>query len=139
LPHTSGWITGCSIDAILGKRNPFFFRMKIFIVIILVIMGLTFFVTSNTEPVSLHFFSMTKSVPLSYILVFPSSIILILFALYHLIQRGKAYFIIRDLEDSLQSEQEKVLDIAKRTHELELENQKLKIRLGGTTFDDDSL
>ncbi|MFZ2187139.1 MAG: LapA family protein [Candidatus Moraniibacteriota bacterium] len=113
--------------------------MKIFIVIVLVIMGLTFFVTSNTGPVPLHFFTLTREVPLSFILVFPIGIALLVFAIYHVRQRSKANFIIRDLEDSLESEQEKVLEIVKRTHELEIENQKLKIRLGGTTFDDDSL
>lgn len=113
--------------------------MKIFIVLLVVVMGLTFFVTSNTEPVSLHFFTWTKDIPLSYILVFPIGVALLFSALFHLIQRSKTHFIIRDLEDNLENEQKKVLEIVKRTHELELENQKLKIRLGGTTFDDDSL
>lgn len=113
--------------------------MKIFIAIVLVIMGLTFFVTSNTEPVPLHLFTLTKNVPLSYILIFPIGITLFVFALYHLIQRRKASIIIRELEDSLESEQKKVLEIVRRTHELEIENQKLKIRLGGTAFDEDSL
>ena len=102
-------------------------------------MGLTFFVTSNTAPVPLHFFTLTKDIPLSYILVFPIGITLFLFSFYHLLQRRKTYSIIRDLEDDLENEQKKVLEIVKRTHELELENQKLKIRLGGTSFDDDSL
>ncbi len=102
-------------------------------------MGLTFFVTSNTAPVPLHFFTLTKDIPLSYILVFPIGITLLLFSFYHLLQRRKTYSIIRDLEDDIESEQKKVLEIVKRTHELELENQKLKIRLGGTSFDDDSL
>lgn len=115
--------------------------MKIFIVIVLVGMGLTFFVVSNTEPVPLHFFTLTKNVPLSFILIFPVGIVSLVFALYHMLQRSKAHFIIRELEDSLENEQEKVLEITKRTHELELENRKLKIRLGdtGTDFDEDSL
>lgn len=113
--------------------------MKIFILIVLVSMGLTFFVTSNTAPVPLHFFTLTKDVPLSLVLVFPTGITLLVFALYHLAQKRKASIVIRELEDDLQREQEKVLEIAKRTHELELENRKLKIRLGHTDFDEDSL
>lgn len=113
--------------------------MKNFILIVVIVMGLTFFVTSNTEPVSLHIFTLTKSVPLSFILVFPIGITLVLFGFYHLILRRKASIIIRDLEDNLESEQEKILEIVKRTHELEIENQKLKIRLGHTDFDEDSL
>lgn len=113
--------------------------MKNFIVILLVGMGITFFVTANTEPVPLHIFTLTKDVPLSYILVFPLGIALLVFSLLYLIQRRKAGIVIRELEDSLESEQEKVLETAKRTHELEIENRKLKIRLGHTDFDEDSL
>lgn len=113
--------------------------MKNLIVIVLVITGFTFFVTSNTASVPLHFFTLTKNVPLSFILVIPISITLLVFALYNLIQRSKTSIIIRELEDSLESEQKKVLEVAKRVHELELENRKLKIRLGHTDFDEDSL
>ncbi|MDP2629920.1 MAG: LapA family protein [Candidatus Uhrbacteria bacterium] len=113
--------------------------MKNFILIVVIVMGLTFFVTSNTEPVPLHIFTLTKSIPLSFILVFPIGITLVIFGFYHLIHRRKANIVIRDLEDNLESEQEKILEIVKRTHELEIENQKLKIRLGHTDFDEDSL
>lgn len=113
--------------------------MKLFIVIVVIVMGLTFFVTSNTTPVPLRIFVWTKDVPLSYVMVFPLTFALLLFASYHLVQRRKANIVIRDLEDNLESEQEKMIELAKRTHELEIENQKLKIRLGGTAFDDDSL
>lgn len=104
-------------------------------------MGLTFLVTNNTESVTLHFFTLTKNVPLPFILIFPIGITLLFFAFYSLRQRSKANVIICELEDSLESEQEKVLEIAKRTHELEIENRKLKIRLGDTDtdFDEDSL
>lgn len=117
----------------------FSFRMKNFIVIVLIVMGLTFFVTTNNQPVPLHFFSLTKDVPLSFILIFPIGITLLFFAFSYLIQRRKASIIIRDLEDNLESEQKKILEIAKHNHELEIENQKLKIRLGHTDFDEDSL
>jgi len=113
--------------------------MKNFILLVVIVMGITFFVTSNTEPVSLHIFMFTKNVPLSFILVFPIGITLVLFGFYHLIQRRKASIIIHDLEDNLESEQKKILEIAKHNHELEIENQKLKIRLGHTDFDEDSL
>jgi hypothetical protein len=113
--------------------------MKNFILIVIIIMGLTFFVTSNTDPVPLHIFTLTKNVPLSFILVFPAGITLVIFGFYYLAERRRASIVIRDLEDNLESEQEKILEIVKRTHELEIENQKLKIRLGHTDFDEDSL
>ena len=51
----------------------------------------------------------------------------------------KATVVIRELENDLQSEQEKVIETTKRTHELELENRKLKIRLGDIDKDEDSI
>jgi hypothetical protein len=67
--------------------------MKIFIVIVLVAMGLTFIVTTNTDPVPLHFFTLTKNVPLPFILIFPIGIALLVFALYHWRQMSKANLI----------------------------------------------
>ncbi|MFZ2299820.1 MAG: LapA family protein [Candidatus Moraniibacteriota bacterium] len=113
--------------------------MKMFIVVVLVVMGLTFLVTTNTEPVPLHFFTITKNVPLSFILIFPIGIALLFFSFYHLRQRSKANLIIRELEDSLENEQKKIIEIAKRNHELELENQKLKVNSGNIALDEDSL
>jgi citrate lyase beta subunit len=43
---------------------------------------------------------------------------------------SKAAVVIRDLEDSVERAQKKVLEVTKRTHELEIENRKFKIRLG---------
>lgn len=102
-------------------------------------MGLAYFVTANTESVPLHIFTLTRNIPLSLILVFPMSTVTIVFGIYNLIQSRKASIIIRDLEDNLENEQKKILEVVKRTHELEIENQKLKIRLGHTDFDEDSL
>ena len=126
-----GWYT--------ASLKPSLFYMKNFILVVVIVMGITFFVTSNTESVPLHIFTVTKSVPLSFVLVFPIGIALVFFGLYHLTQRHKASIIIRDLEDALEGEQKKILEIAKHNHELEIENQKLKIRLGHTDFDEDSL
>ncbi len=113
--------------------------MKTFIVIILASIALIFLTVSNTTLVPLHFFHLTVNVPLPFVLSFPTGIALLCFALYHMRQMHKATLVIRELEDDLQHEQEKVLEIVRRTHALEIENRKLKIRLGDTDFDDDSL
>lgn len=113
--------------------------MKLFVVIVLLSMMLTFFVITNADPVPLHFFEWNGSVPLPFILVFPTGIALLLFSLYHWRQMSKSSTIIRELENELEVEQKKVLDVLTRTHELELENRKKSIRLGETQIDEDSL
>lgn len=87
----------------------------------------------------LHFDSYTVKIPLPFILIFPTGIALLCFAFYHEHRMKKSTIVIRELENDLQSEQEKGIEIVRRTHELELENQKLKIRLGDVDKDDDSI
>lgn len=113
--------------------------MKMLVAIVLASMVLTFLIVTNQTSVPLHFYSYTMSFPLPFILVFPTGIALLCFAFYHEHQMGKTTIVIRELENDLQSEQEKVIGVTKRTHELELENRKLKIRLGDVDKDDDSI
>lgn len=109
------------------------------VALVLAGMAFTFLIVTNTEMVPLHFYAYTMNVPLPFILVFPTGIALLIFAFFHERRMGKATVIIRALENDLQGEQEKVITVTKRAHELELENRKLKIRLGDVDTDDDSL
>ncbi len=113
--------------------------MKTLIAVVLASMILTFLVVTNTTMVPLYFYSYTLSFPLPFILVFPTGIALLCFAFYYERQMDKATVIIRTLENDLHSEQEKVIEVTRRTHELELENRKLKIRVGDVDVDTDSL
>jgi hypothetical protein len=115
--------------------------MKTFVTIVLICIVLTFLVVTNAAMVPLRFYSLSMNVALPFILVFPTGIALLAFAFFHELQMGKATTIIHGLEDDLQHEQDKVLEIVRRTHELELENRKLKIRLGdaGADTDEDSM
>ena len=113
--------------------------MKMLVSIVLASMMLTFLVVTNTTSVPLHFYSFTMSLPLPFILIFPTGIALLCFAFYHERKMDKATVVIRELENDLQGEQEKVIETTKRTHELELENRKLKIRLGDIDKDEDSI
>ncbi|MBP9728336.1 MAG: LapA family protein [Candidatus Moranbacteria bacterium] len=113
--------------------------MKSFVAIVFLSMGLTFFVISNADPVPLHFFEWSGSVPLPFILVFPTGTALLVFSLYYWRQMSKSSAIIHELENELETEQKKVLEVLTRTHELELENRKMSIRLGETQVDEDSL
>lgn len=113
--------------------------MKTFIILVLTTIAITFLAVTNTTPVPLHFYSFTMSFPLPFILVFPTGISLLCFAFFYERQKGKTTIIIRGLEDDLQNEQIKIMEIIKHTHELEIENEKLKVRLGDTDSDEDSL
>ncbi|MBP6889556.1 MAG: hypothetical protein KBF62_03460 [Candidatus Pacebacteria bacterium] len=113
--------------------------MKMLVALVLAGMALTFFVVTNIVMVPLHFYSYTVKIPLPFILIFPTGIALLCFAFYHEHRMKKSTIVIRELENDLQSEQEKGIEIVRRTHELELENQKLKIRLGDVDKDDDSI
>lgn len=111
--------------------------MKTFIFAVIVGLAATFLVVTNAAPVPLHFLKFTLNVPLPFILTFPTGIALICFALYHSRQMGKHGSVVANLEHELLSEQNKLLELAKRTHELELENRKQKIRLGEVETDAD--
>ncbi|MFZ1719845.1 MAG: hypothetical protein WAU28_00660 [Candidatus Moraniibacteriota bacterium] len=113
--------------------------MKNFVVIILMGMMLTFLVVTNTAVVPIHFFSLSLQVALPLVLTFPTGVALLCFSFYHMHQMRKVSIVIRTLENDLQSEQEGVIEVTRRVHELELENRKLKIRLGDESIDEDSL
>lgn len=113
--------------------------MKTFVTIVLICIALTFLTVTNTVMVPIRFYALSTSIALPFILVFPTGVALLCFAFFHELRMGKATTIIHGLEDDLQHEQAKVLEIVRRTHELEIENRKLKIRLGDPDTDEDSL
>lgn len=114
--------------------------MKAFVSMVIVVLVLTLFAVENTTPVSMKLATFSVAVPLSLAIIMPLGIALLLFALFHFGTMHKADLMIRDLEDSVDSAQKQALEATKRTHELEIENRKQKIRLGEETdLDDRSL
>lgn len=113
-------------------------RMKNFVVAVVLVLIFTLFAVANTTAVPIEFVTLSFKVPLSLALIVPIGITLLIFSLFHLRKMGKTELIIRDLEENVESSQKQVVEITKRTHELELENRKFKIRLGEETEKDDT-
>lgn len=110
--------------------------MKTFVSMVVVVLIFTLFAVENTVPVSMKFMTFLIDVPLSIAIIMPLGIALLFFALFHFGATGKAAIVIRDLEDNVENAQQQLVEVTKRTHELEIENRKLKIRLGDETDTD---
>ena len=114
--------------------------MKSFVVMVVVSLFFVLFAEMNRTVVPIAFGTFSFNAPVSLVTIIPVGLTLLLFALYHLGKMRKAELVIRDLEDNVESAQKQVLEITKRTHELEIENRKYKIRLGEETdVDEQSL
>lgn len=104
---------------------------------VVVVLVFTLFAVENTAAVSMKLMTFSIDVPLSIAIVMPLGLALLFFALFHFGTTGKAAIVIRDLEDNVENAQKQMLELTKRTHELEIENRKQKIRLGEETDADD--
>lgn len=97
---------------------------------VIVVLVFTLFAIENTATVPMKLVTFLVQVPLALAIVMPLGVALLFFALFHFGTMGKADMVIRDLEDNVENAQKQLLTATKRTHELEIENRKLKIRLG---------
>ena len=107
--------------------------MKIFTFMIALLLFFSFFIVQNTVVVPVKIGEYIFSTPLPLAIIVPLSVAMLLFAFFHLGLMRKANLIIRDLEDTVEQDQNQVLEITKQAHALEIENRKLKIRLGEET------
>ncbi len=111
--------------------------MKTFVGLVVAILFLTLFTVENTTPVAFKFMSFAVDIPLSLAIVIPLGVALLIFALFHFGTLEKAEVVIRDLENNVERAQKELVAATKRKHELEIENRKLKIRLGDETDTDE--
>lgn len=111
--------------------------MKTFIATVLAVLLLTFFAASNKMTIPVSVASYSANIPLSLALIFPAGLAVLFFALFHVRKMNMAALVIRDLEDNVEEMQKQLITATKRTHELEIENRKLKIRLGEPEEEDD--
>lgn len=111
--------------------------MKMFVSMVIVVLLFTLFAVENTTTVPMKLMTFLVDVPLSLAIIMPSGLALLFFALFHFGTMGKVDMVIRDLEDNVENAQRQLLEATKRTHELEIENRKLKIRLGDETSADE--
>jgi len=110
--------------------------------ILFILFGLVFgyFSTLNTATASIHFgFTSLSHVPM-YILVLASFGTGVLFtSLFYMLRSISSGMARNKKEKELVDAREETVLLTKKIHELEIENAKLKTRVGDTDTDDDSL
>lgn len=111
--------------------------MKIFVSMVIVVLLFTLFAIENTATVPMRLMTFLVEVPLAIAIIMPLGIALLFFSLFHFGTMNRAELVIHDLEDNVENAQKQLLEVTKRAHELEIENRKLKIRLGEDTEVDD--
>jgi|SRR3989339_50659 len=98
-------------------------------IIFLLVVGsaLTYIAKDNLELVTVNMGSYTLSeVPLFYVIVGALLAGLILSYIFHKVQNIAAYLVIWGKSKEIRASQEKILDLTKTIHQLELQNEKLK-------------
>lgn len=113
--------------------------MKIFILLIILVILISFFATANSAPTLIHFGSYTLNAPLSLALILPLSIGLLLFTVIYLAKARRLRSVIKNNNDEIAELQNTLTQTNKKVHQLEIENNKLKTRLGDKPFDNESI
>ena len=110
-----------------------------FVFLIIFTIILVVFATTNAAPVSIQIAGSYLEVPLTYIIFLPVGIALLTFAAFYLLKSRNLKVMIHTIENEKESVQSDVTKLTKKNHELEIENKKLKTRLGIKANDDESL
>ena len=101
--------------------------MIILILLLVVGSGLVYISSYNFAPVSVNFgvFVLTN-IPLFYVIIGSLTLGLLISYLVHLVTSISTYFALRGKNKQIQKEKEDVLELTKRIHQLEIENEKIK-------------
>ena len=103
------------------------------ILLLVVGSGLVYISKFNFVPVSVNLGMYTISdIPLFYVIVGSLVIGLVLSYLVYLINAISISFVLKGKDKEIKKNKDEVLDLAKRVHQLELENEKIK---NGTTLE----
>jgi uncharacterized integral membrane protein len=108
--------------------------------LVTVALGVAFaiFSTQNTEPVSVNLvFMQIPAVPLFLVVLIPLLVGLLTSFLIHSISSIASSIAMDEHEREIKGTKEENAELAKRVHKLELENTKLKAKLG-EEFDEES-
>ncbi len=101
--------------------------MLILILLLIVGSALVYISKYNFMPVSVNFGSYVLSdVPLFYVIVGSLLIGLVLSYVAYFVKEISTFFTLRGKDDEIKKDKDEVLELTKRVHQLELENEKLK-------------
>lgn len=114
--------------------------MIILILILVTGLGLVFVSKYNFTPVTVNFGSFAiTNIPLFYVIVGSVVFGLLISYLVHTVSSVSTYFAFRGKNNQLKKEKEDVLELTKRVHQLEIENEKIKHEPEVTNDDQDAL
>lgn len=112
--------------------------MKTVLLLILAIL-IAFFATANASSTPINFGSYTLSIPLSLALILPLGTGLLILTVIYSAKARRLQSVIKHNNNEISELQSNIVELNKKTHQLEIENNKLKMKLGGKPFDDESL
>ncbi len=110
--------------------------------ILFVIFGVAFayFATQNTTPIDIRLLGANYSGIPTYMAILASLTLgLIIGSLLYMVKAISTMFSLKGRDKGLKEAQKENVELTKRIHILELENTRLKTRLGEENVDDDSL
>lgn len=113
--------------------------MKIFILFITLTILFSYFATTNALLVPIQLGPYALNFPLSLAILLPLGMGLLVFTLIYLAKIRRLKFISKQDNDEINELQNNITQLNKKIHELQLENKKIKTRLGDKSFNDESI
>lgn len=113
--------------------------MKKFILLLIFILLIVYFATTNSNPILVKLGTTSFEIPLSIALILPLVVSLLIFTLFYMTKTHLLKRKISALESQLNEIEDSSTQFTKEIHSLKLENKKLKTKLGIKSFDDESL
>jgi uncharacterized integral membrane protein len=114
--------------------------MLTLVITVLLGLGFALFATQNTDPVSVYVGSLAISnIPLYQVILAAIVFTLLISGFIYLLRSLSSSLTISEKDSELTKVKEELGEVTKQAHKLELENTKLKTRLGEEEEDEDSI
>lgn len=114
--------------------------MEIIILTVLLGLGLAFFATQNGGLISLYFGSLVIPNTPIYLVAIAALLLGLLIAwLFYLLRSFSSSLLLHTKENKLKDANRTIAQLTKSIHQLEIDNARLKEKLGEEAFDDKSL
>lgn len=114
--------------------------MEIIIFAVIVGSGIAYFATQNTNLINLHFGTYTSpDIPLYLVVTGALLLGLLLAWIFSLVNSLSSKMTIHGKENKIKEDERTITELTKTTHQLELDNARLKEKSGEEDIDDKSL
>lgn len=114
--------------------------MEVIILAVLVGLGIAYFATQNTSQISLYLGPLiTPAIPLYFVVIGTLLLGLLLAWVFSLVNSLSSKITLHGKENQIKEDEKNITELTKEVHQLQLENARLKERLGEGDTDDKSL